>query len=104
MITGKTDRPLGTFHPIIKSLYYPVNYGYVEGVPAGDGADQDVYYLGEEKAVSEFTGRVIAVIHRFNDVEDKWVVAKDGCEFSQEEIESAVDFQEKFFDSEVIFK
>lgn len=104
IITGKTDRPLGTFHPIIKSLYYPVNYGYVEGVPAGDGADQDVYYLGEEKAVSEFTGRVIAVIHRFNDVEDKWVVAKDGCEFSQEEIESAVDFQEKFFDSEVIFK
>ncbi len=73
-------------------------------MPAGDGADQDVYYLGEEKAVSEFTGRVIAVIHRFNDVEDKWVVAKDGCEFSQEEIESAVDFQEKFFDSEVIFK
>ncbi len=103
-ITGKTDRPLGTFHPRINSLYYPVNYGYVEGVSAGDGSDQDVYYLGEDRAVSEFTGRIIAVVHRFNDVEDKWVVAKDGCEFSKEEIESAVDFQEKFFDSEVILK
>ena len=101
-VSGKIDRPLGTVHPRVKTLVYPVNYGYVEGVIAGDGAEQDVYYLGEDKPVSEFKGRIIAVIHRFNDVEDKWVVAKDGCVFSKEEIEKAVEFQERFFDSEVI--
>lgn len=101
-VSGKIDRPLGSVHPRVSSLHYPVNYGYVEGVLGGDGAEQDVYYLGEDSPVSDFAGKVIAVIHRFNDVEDKWVVAKDGYTFSREEIEQAVDFQEKFFDSEVI--
>lgn len=101
-VSGTIDRPLGSFHPRVKTLYYPVNYGYVNGIIAGDGAEQDVYYLGEDKAVSEFTGRVIAVVHRFNDVEDKWVVVKDGSEFTKEEIEKAVEFQEKFFDNEII--
>lgn len=101
-VSGTIDRPLGTVHPRVKTLVYPVNYGYVEGVIAGDGAEQDVYFLGEDKPVSEFKGRIIAVIHRFNDVEDKWVVAKDGCVFSKEEIEKAVEFQERFFDSEII--
>lgn len=101
-ISGQIDRPLGTVHPRVSTLYYPVNYGYVEGVMGGDGAEQDVYYLGEDKPVSKFRGKVIAVVHRFNDVEDKWVAAKDGMSFSKEEIERAVDFQERFFDSEVI--
>ena len=101
-VSGKIDRPLGSVHPKVKNLYYPVNYGYVEGVIAGDGAEQDVYYLGEDKAVSEFKGEIVAVVHRFNDVEDKWIVAKDGCRFTKDEIERAVEFQEKFFDSEVI--
>lgn len=25
-----------------KDMYYPVNYGYVEGVIGGDGAEQDI--------------------------------------------------------------
>lgn len=103
-VSGTIDRPLGSVHPRVKTLYYPVNYGYVNGVIAGDGAEQDVYYLGEDKAVSDFNGKIIAVIHRFNDVEDKWVVAKEGSEFTKEEIEKAVEFQEKFFDSEVIMR
>ncbi len=101
-VSGKIDRQLGTHHPKVSTLYYPVNYGYVEGIIGGDGAEQDVYFLGEDKPVSEFIGKVIAVIHRFNDVEDIWVVAKDGCQYSKEEIEKAVEFQEKFFDSEII--
>lgn len=101
-VEGRIDRPLGTVHPRVNTLYYPVNYGYVEGVMAGDGAEQDVYYLGEDKPVSEFSGKVIAVVHRFNDVEDKWVVAKEGTSFTKDEIERAVEFQERFFDSEII--
>ena len=39
---GKTvkviiDRPLGTYHPKHKDLFYPINYGYIEGIIAPDG-------------------------------------------------------------------
>ena len=101
-VTGTIDRPLGSVHPRCKDLVYPVNYGYVNGVMAGDGAEQDVYYLGETAPVTEFSGKIIAVAHRFNDVEDKWIVAKDGTTFTKEQIEQAINFQEKFFDTEII--
>ena len=64
------DRPLGSCHPNHSDLYYPVNYGYIEGTIAGDGEAQDAYILGVDKPVTEFVGRVIAVIHRKNDVEE----------------------------------
>lgn len=38
------DRPMGSFHPEHKDLYYPVNYGYVEGILGGDQEEQDVYF------------------------------------------------------------
>ena len=47
-------------------------------------------------------GRVIAIFHRKNDVEDKWVAAPDRMTFSPDEIRKLVDFQEKYFDSEII--
>ncbi len=96
------DRPLGTYHPKHKNLYYPINYGYIEGIMAPDGEEQDAYILGVDKPVSEFEGVVIAVIHRNNDVEEKWVVAPEDSIFTKEEIESAVYFQEQYFDYEVI--
>ena len=72
------DRPLGSYHPEHPDLYYPVNYGYIEGTLTADGEEEDAYILGVEKPISEFVGRVIAVIHRQDDVEQKWVVAPDG--------------------------
>ncbi len=95
------DRPLGSFHPNHPDIYYPVNYGYVEGIIAPDGEEQDVYVLGVDEPLKEFTGRVIAVIHRFDDVEEKWVVAPDNMTFTREEIMELVIFQERFFKSEV---
>ena len=100
-VTVTVDRPLGSYHPKHPDIYYPVNYGYIEGIPAGDGEEQDAYILGEDIPVKKFTGSVIAIIHRRNDVEDKWVVAPEGMAFSKEEIEAAVHFQEQYFDSEV---
>jgi len=103
---GKTvkviiDRPLGTYHPNHKSIFYSVNYGYVEDVIAPDGEGQDAYVLGVDEPLSEFVGRVIAVIHRFDDVEEKWVVAPEGVSFDKEEIMRLVDFQERFFRTEI---
>lgn len=95
------DRPLGTHHPKHKDIYYSVNYGYVEGIIAADGEEQDAYILGVNEPVKEFYGKVIAIIHRFDDVEEKWVVAPENMCFSEDEIIRQVDFQEKFFKTEV---
>lgn len=94
------DRPLGSTHPKWKDLRYPVNYGYVEGVPAPDGEEQDVYILGVEVPLEEFVGQVIAVIHRFDDVEEKGGRAA-GKRFSREEIAARVAFQERWFRTEI---
>lgn len=95
------DRPLGSCHPEHKDIYYPVNYGYVPGIVAPDGEEQDVYILGVDRPLDEFTGRVIAIIHRFDDVEEKWVVAPEGVSFTGEEIMEQVAFQEQYFRTEV---
>lgn len=95
------DRPMGSYHPEHKTLYYPVNYGYVEGIIAPDGEEQDVYVLGVDKALKEFTGKIIAIIHRYDDNEEKWVAVPDGQIFTKEEIKKQVYFQEKYFDFEV---
>lgn len=97
-VSGVIDRPMGTAHPRCPDMIYPVNYGYVEGVFAGDGAEQDIYLLGADKPQDRFSGKVIAVYHRLNDCEDKWIVSADGRDHSDSEILSAIEFQEKFFD------
>ncbi len=40
--TAKMDRPMGYVH---HGTTYPINYGYIEGIIAGDGEEQDVYIL-----------------------------------------------------------
>ncbi|MBR4290597.1 MAG: inorganic pyrophosphatase [Oscillospiraceae bacterium] len=96
------DRPLGSYHPKHPDLYYPVNYGYIEGIMAPDGEEQDAYILGVDIPVKIFTGKVIAIIHRRDDLENKWVVVPEGMIFSKQEIEELTRFQEQYFDSEVI--
>jgi inorganic pyrophosphatase len=95
------DRPMGTYHPKHKDIYYTINYGYIEGIMAPDGEEQDAYILGVNQPVEEFTGKVIAIIHRLNDVEDKWVVAPEDELYSKEQIEEQVKFQEKYFEYEI---
>ena len=82
-------------------MYYPINYGYVEGIIAADGEEQDAYILGVDEPVVEFVGKIIAIIHRFDDVEEKWVVAPENAMFSKEEIVEMVRFQEQYFQTEV---
>ena len=95
------DRPLGTFHPKHKDIYYSVNYGYVPDIVALDGEEQDAYILGVDKPIKEFVGKVIAIIHRIDDIEDKWVVVPENISFTKDEIIRQVAFQEHFFKTEI---
>ncbi|MBQ2953706.1 MAG: GNAT family N-acetyltransferase [Clostridia bacterium] len=100
--TARIDRPMGSCHPKHPDLVYTVNYGEIPGILAADGDPQDVYVLGVDEPLESFTGEVIAVIRRRNDVEDKWVMAPAGVRFTAEEIMEQVRFQEQYFDSYVV--
>ncbi len=102
---GKTvrvsvDRPLGSRHPD-GGFVYPVNYGFLPGVPAPDGEGLDAYILGVAKPITTFTGTCIAVIRRSDDDDDKLVVAPPGKDFSDEQIQELTKFQERFFKASV---
>ena len=101
VVTVIVDRPLGSRHPKYEDIYYSVNYGYVDGIIAADGEEQDAYILGVNEPVKEFVGRVIAIIHRFDDVEEKWVVAPEDTSFTKDEIMQQVAFQEQYFHTEI---
>lgn len=92
------DRALGTKHPKFDFVYL-VNYGYVPHTVSGDGKEIDAYVLGVDKPLKNFTGRCIAVIYRRDDDDPKLVVVPDGLLMADEEITSAVHFQEQWFDS-----
>lgn len=89
------DRPIGYQHG---DIVYPINYGYISGIIAGDGEEQDAYILGISEPITEFDGQVVGIIHRKNDCEDKLVVAPEGSVYHQGEIAQAVHFQEQYFD------
>lgn len=101
MVHIKIDRPIGSVHPKHKTMAYSVNYGYVPGVYGGDGEEFDVYLLGVDTPVREYTARVIGIIYRLNDVEDKLVAAPLGMMFTYDEIRQAVAFQEQYFIYEI---
>ena len=98
VVTVQVDRPVGYLHG---DILYPINYGFVPGLMGGDGEEQDAYILGVDTPLSDFTGRVIAVIRRHNDCEDKLVVAPEGLSFHQGQIAEAVHFQEQYFISTI---
>ena len=106
---GKTveveiDRPIGTPHPKHPEIIYPINYGYIPNVFGGDGEELDVYILGIDKRIEEgdrTTVKIIGIVYRKNDVEDKLVGAPETVVYTPEEIERIIHFQEQYYDSHV---
>lgn len=101
-VAMETDRPIGYVHR--KSGYelvYPLNYGYIPGVLGGDGEELDVYLIGVNEPVERFTGRIIGIAHRKNDIEDKLIMAPPDKKFTSDEVERAVHFQEQYYDTQI---
>lgn len=87
MIKIKIDRKLGSAHPK-HGFIYTVNYGYVPNTLSGDGEELDCYLLGVFEPVDEYEGKVIAIVHRLNDNDDKLIVVPDGKEYSDNSIDA----------------
>ncbi len=96
------DRPVGSRHPKHHDTIYTVNYGYIEGTLSPDGEGTDAYILGVCEPKKHFTGKVIAIIHRLDDIEDKLVVAPSGVTFTPDEIKEMTAFCERYFESIII--
>ena len=102
IVTVKIDRAINTKHPK-HNFIYELNYGFIPNTISGDGEEIDAYILEEQNPVETYEGEVVAIIHRLNDVEDKLVVAPiNHKKYTKEEILQKVNFQEKFFKSEII--
>ena len=96
------DRPIGSKHPKY-SFVYEANYGYIPDTKAPDREELDAYVLGVETPIESFMGKCVAIIHRLNDDDDKLVVVSKTSEnVSDEDIRKAINFQEQFFQSEII--
>ncbi|MBP3667922.1 MAG: inorganic diphosphatase [Clostridia bacterium] len=102
-VTIEIDRPMGYVHRKgEKTLIYPINYGYVPNVLGGDGEELDVFLLGVDHPVEAFTGVIIGIVYRADDVEDKLIMAPEGMRFTVGEMTEAVRFQEKYYDSSIV--
>ena len=100
IVTVKMDRPMGSIHPK-HGFVYPVNYGYVPNTVSGDGEELDAYVLGVFKPLETFEGKVIAIIHRTNDNDDKLVVVPEGKNYNNDKIRALTEFQEQWFKSDI---
>ncbi|MCQ2462432.1 MAG: GrpB family protein [Clostridia bacterium] len=104
---GKTvkieiDRPVGHIHKKEKyTIVYPVNYGYIPGAYGGDGEELDVYLLGVDEPVKQYTCKIIGAVLRKNDVEDKLIAVPEGISFTVDEAYKQIEFQEQWYDTEI---
>lgn len=101
-VTIEIDRPIGyEHHKGEKTLLYPINYGFIPGVLGGDGEELDVFLVGVDQPVSVYTGRIVGIVYRADDVEDKLIMAPEGVSFCAEEMARAVYFQEKYYQTTI---
>ena len=81
IVKVEMDRKMGSAHPK-HGFIYPVNYGFIPNTVSGDGEELDAYVIGVFKPLDEFEGKVIAIIHRTNDNDDKLVVCPEDKDYS----------------------
>lgn len=88
------DQPYGTYY---KDALYECNYGYISDTVAPDGEGLDAYFLGPKEPLQEAEGICIAIIHRLDDDDDKLILVEEEVSMTDDEINLAVNFREKFF-------
>ena len=100
-VTIKIDRKLGTLHPK-HGFMYMLNYGYIPNTKSPDGEELDAYLLGVYEPVETYEGKVIAIIKRTNDEDDKLIVVPKDKDYTDDQINALTEFQERFFEHIII--
>ena len=99
----KIDRPIGSRHHKYNDIYYTINYGFIPNTVSGDGEEIDVYVLDLDVPVENCIVKVIGVIERLDDNENKLVgVVNRKNNYTNEEIMQKVNFVEKWFKSRLV--
>lgn len=98
-VTISIDQAYDTYY---EGTRYEQNYGYVPNTTAPDGDGLDAYFIGPQEPLTEATGTCIAIIHRYDDDDDKLILVPTGVTMTDEEIEAAVHFREQFYDHCII--
>ena len=93
------DRPIGYSH---NGILYTQNYGYIKDFKALDGKYQDAYVIGVDESLDIFEGKVIAVVNRKDDIEDKLIVCEKNKNYTNEEINNLINFQEQYFKHKIL--
>ena len=101
IVNVKMDRPFGSKHPK-HGFIYPVNYGYIPNTTSGDGEELDAYVLGVHEPLDTFEGKVVAVIVRLDDNDDKLVVVPKDKNYTDDQIVALTEFQEKYFKIKIV--
>ncbi len=101
IVNVEIDRQMGSRHPK-HGFVYPVNYGFIPNTISGDGEELDAYVLGVFEPIEKFEGKVIAIIHRLNDNDNKLIVVPENKNYTTEQIKALTEFQEQWFKSEII--
>jgi len=52
--------------------------------------------------LESFKRKVIVIVHRNDDIEQKWIVTPENISFTKEKIMRQIKFKEKYFDSYII--
>ena len=52
--------------------------------------------------IDNFKGKCIAVVQRLDDNDDKLIVVPEGKSYTNEQIDSLIEFQERFFKHRII--
>ena len=99
----KVDRKLGDKHPNF-AFIYPVNYGYIPNTLSEDNEEIDAYILGIFYPINEFKGICKAVICRYDNNENKLIVVPKDKNYTIEQMEALVEFQERFFKHKIIIE
>lgn len=99
----KVDRKLGDKHPNFDFIY-PVNYGYIPNTLSEDNEEIDAYILGIFYPINEFKGICKAVICRYDNNENKLIVVSKDKNYTIEQMEALVEFQERFFKHKIIIE
>lgn len=101
-IEAKIDQPMGSSHLKYPETIYPVNYGFIPNTISGDDEELDCYILGEDKPLTTYKGKCVAVIHRLEEDDDKLIIVPFDRKITKKQIEEETYFMEKYFKSVIV--